>query len=71
MSEWKPGQPVRIDGTVADTETNQTLPRGLRGRVFGDNPSHDAGDGRGRRVLVQTERGEFVAVPEKALKRQG
>lgn len=59
------GQRVAIDGTVGDEQG--TVPRGMRGRVLGDNPTCRGDDGV-RRVNVQLENGDVVAVPDKALR---
>lgn len=65
--KWEHGQPVRIEGTVADVETGARVTGA--GRVCGDNPTcrNDRGT---RMVNVEMADGSMVAVPERALRKE-
>lgn len=60
------GQPVRIDGHVADAEGSM---HGHIGHVVGGNHTERGADGV-QRTLIQTRDGQTVAVPTKALRPQ-
>lgn len=62
--QFRTGQPVRIDGHVADADGSM---HGDIGHVTGRNHTERGSDGV-QRTLVTTKGGQVVAVPTKALR---